>query len=239
MQRYIEVARKIITDLEKNWIPEFNDQGLSKTFDDIYRMNVSITDANILTAFIIFSYDPDSSRLDIRKDRYENKCQILTGISGDINTQLFKDILENNNETFNNVVLNYLEKITTWQWPTIYSLLDYHSSMLRFANQKTESEKSFDKMNKDGDVKTLTQDYDIDTLAKVNKTKGELLSAALEAREKASKLLLDIKKDFMPTDHATQTDFQFDFTDTAKEKVDIMSWRQFVKNRNERKKLTT
>jgi hypothetical protein len=175
--------------------------------------------------------------LDIRKDRYENKCQILVGIGGDIDSPLFKEVLENNNEAFNNVVLNYLEKITTWQWPTIYSLLDYHSSMLRFANQKTEAEKSIEKMNKDGEVKTLTQDYDIDTLAKVNKTKGELLSAALEAREKASKLLLDIKKDMMPTDHATQSDFGFDFTDTAKEKVDIMSWRQWVKGRNERKKM--
>lgn len=239
MLRYIEVARKIITDLDKNWLPEFNDQGLNKTFDDIYRMNVSISDANILTSFIIFSYDPDSSRLDIRKDRYENKCQILTGIGGNINSELFKDILENNNEVFNNVVLNYLEKITTWQWPTIFSLLDYHSNMLRFANQKTEAEKSIDKMNKEGEIKTLTQDYDIDTLAKVNKTKGELLSAAIEAREKATKLLLEIKKDFMPTDHATQSDFQFDFTDTAKEKVDILSWRQWIKGRNERKKATT
>lgn len=239
MQKFIECARKIITDLEKNWLPEFYELGLNKTFDEIYRLNVSITEANLLTSFIIFSYDPDSSRLDIRKDRYENKCQILSGIGGNINSALFKDILENNNEAFNNVVLNYLEKITTWQWPTIFSLLDYHSNMLRFANQKTEVEKSIDKMNKEGEVKTLTQDYDIDTLAKVNKTKGELLSAAIEAREKASKLLLEIKKDFMPTDHATQSDFNFVFTDTAKDKVDILSWRSFIRQRNDRKASTT
>ncbi len=238
MQKFVDCARKIITDLEKNWLSELNELGFNKTFDEIYKMNVSITDANLSVAYLIYCYDPDSTRLDIRKDRYENKCQILTGIGGNIDSPLFKEILENNNETFNNVVINYLEKITTWQWPTIYSLLDYHSSMLRFANQKTEAEKSIEKMNKDGEVKTLTQDYDIDTLAKVNKTKGELLSAALEAREKASKLLLDIKKDFMPTDHATQSDFQFDFTDTAKEKVDIMSWRSFVRDRNRRKSTT-
>lgn len=238
MQKFVDCARKIITDLEKNWLSELNELGFNKTFDDIYKMNVSITESNILVAYLIYCYDPDSTRLDIRKDRYENKCQILTGIGGDIYSSLFKEVLENNNETFNNVVLNYLEKITTWQWPTIYSLLDYHSSMLRFANQKTEAEKSIEKMNKDGEVKTLTQDYDIDTLAKVNKTKGELLSAALEAREKASKLLLDIKKDMMPTDHATQSDFGFDFTDTAKEKVDILSWRQWIRVRNERKKVS-
>jgi hypothetical protein len=235
MQKFVDAARKIITDLERNWLSELNDLGFNKTFDEIYKMNVSITEANLLVAYLIYCYDPDSSRLDIRKDRYENKCQILTGIGGDITVPLFVEVLENNNETFNNVVLNYLEKITTWQWPTIFSLLDYHSNMLRFANQKTEAEKSIDKMNKEGEVKTLTQDYDIDVLAKVNKSKGELLNQAIEAREKASKLLLEIKKDFMPTDHATQSDFQFDFTDTAKEKVDIFSWRQFIKTRNERK----
>lgn len=236
MQKAIEIARKISKDLEKNWLPELEDLGLNKAFEGIYRMmNVSISEANILVSYCIYSFDPDSQKLDIRKDRYENKCSILMSIGADISSDLFKGVLENNNEEFDNVVLNYLEKITTWQWPTIYSLLDYHSSMLRFVNQKTEAEKSIDKMNKEGEVKTLVQEYDIDTLAKVHKSKGELLSSAIEAREKAEKLLADIKKDFVATDHATQTDLNFVFTDTAKAKVDIFSWREFVRERNKRK----
>ncbi len=229
MTKTIELAKQMAKEIDKNWLPELEEYDLKKVFSPIYKMNLSISDANLLVCFIIYAYDPDSPKLDIRKERSVNKESIFANLGGDANLSIFKEILNNGNEEYNNVVLSYLETLTTWQWQTIFSLLDYHSNMIRFVNQKTESEKKVDKMNKEGAVHELVEDYDIDTVAKVNKQKGELLELAIKARERAEKLLADIKKDFVSTDTAVQADLNFVFTDTAKTKVDIMSWRSYIK----------
>lgn len=229
MQKAVDLAKKISQDLEKNWLPEIEENGLLSIFQPVFNLNLSLINGNILSAFVIYAYHPDSPKLDIRKDRYENKSSILLAIGGDINSELFQDILSNSNEDFNNIVLKFLEALTDWRWQTIFSLLDYHSNMLRFANQKTESEKKMDKINKEGEVKELIQEYDIDTVAKVNKQKGELLELAIKSRERAERLLDEIKKDFVSTDTAVQADLGFVFTDTAKEKIDILSWRSYIK----------
>src|SRR5260221_9758948 len=101
--------------------------------------------------------------------------------------------------------------------------------MFKYDNQKTNEEKQNDKVNKEGEIKTLTSDYDIDVVAKVNKTKGELLEQGLAAREKADKLILEIKKEYVNTDNAVQQDLGFQFTETYKKK-DIYSWRNFIRD---------
>lgn len=229
MQKAVETAKLIIKNPEKNWLPELQENELAGVFKPVYAMNLSIINANILIAFCIYAYDPDSPKLDIRKDRYDNKSSILSGIGGNVNSELFESILSNSNEEYNNIVLKYLELLTDWRWQTCFSLVDYHSNMIRFANQKTDAEKTFEKMNKEGEVKTLTSEYDIDVLAKVNKQKGELLELAIKSRERADKLLSEIKKDFVNTDTAVQADLGFVFSDTAKEKIDILSWRSYIK----------
>jgi len=138
-------------------------------------------------------------------------------------------------QNFNNVVLDYLVEMTDWKWQSAMTLMDYHSSMIRFVNQKTDEEKETDKINKEGEIKTIKSDYDIDVIAKVNKQKGELLDQAISAREKADKLILEIKKEYVHTDTAVQQDFGFSFTETYKKK-DIYSWREFIKETNLKKK---
>ena len=230
MLKAVELAKKIAQNLEINWLSELKDYNLFKCFEPIYKMDTSIINANTLVAFCIYAYDPDSTKLDIRKDRFENKYSILESINENINSDLFKGVLANENETFNNVVLNYLETLTDWRWPSIFSLIDYHSNMMRFANQKTESEKRFDKINKEGEVKEITEEYDIDVVSRVNKQKGDLLDLAIKSRQRAETLLSEIKKDFVNTDTAIQADLGFVFTDTAKERVDCMSWRQWIRS---------
>lgn len=236
MTKAIEVAKLLAKTPKGNYIQDLDDISLYKVFEGLYEMGYPTVDENRLIAFVIFAYDPDSQKLDIRKDRYENKANIMQGLGIDIKSELMQEILTNSNENFNTVVLKYLETLTNWRWPTIYSLLDYHSNMIRFANQKTEAEKSFDKINKEGEIRTLTTEYDIDVISKVNIQKSEIFKRAIAAREDADKLLEDIRKEFMPTDHAVQQDFGFQFTDTAKKKVDIMSWRSFIQDLNANKK---
>lgn len=235
MQKAIEAAQLISRELNKDHSFYLEDMGLSKTFEDVYKLNLTTKDENRVICFIIFAYDPDSKKLDIRKDRQENKLSILHSLGATVSSDFFSGIINNSNESFSNVVLLYLELLTNWRWPTIYSLLDYHSSMIRFATQKTDAEKSFDKMNKEGEVKTISQDYDIDTIAKVNIQKSDIFKRAIDARKQADELLDDIRKEFMPTDAVTQADFGFTFTETAKKKVDIYSWRAFVSELNQKK----
>lgn len=239
MNKAIEAARVLAKNPESNHIDYLKEANLFNCFEDIYKLNIKSSDANLISAYLIYAYDPDSLKLDIRKDRYENKLEIISSLGLDTNLEIVQQILSNENQDFNNCVLMYLEKLTNWRWPTIYSLLDYHSNMIRFANQKTEEEKSFDKMNKEGEVKTLLQSYDIDTIAKVNIQKSDIFKRAIEARKNADELLEDIRKEFMPTDTVVQADLGFTFTETAKKKVNILSWREYIRSLNEKKASTT
>ncbi len=236
MQKATDAAKLLFKQPEKNHLEHLKEINLFECFESIFKLDTTIRNANLICAFLIYAYDPDSLKLDIRKDRRENKVDILLSLGLSEDDEIISEILLNESDVFNDCVLLFLEKLTDWRWYTIFSLLDYHSNMMRFANQKTEEEKSFDKINKEGNVKTLTQSYDIDVVSKVNIQKSEVFKKGIEAREKADKLLDDIRKDFVSTDNAVQQDLGFQFTETAKKKVDIMSWRSYVREINEKKK---
>ena len=57
--------------------------------------------------------------------------------------------------------------------------------------------------------------------------------------QKENEILIDeIRKEFVTTDTATQSDFKFIFTDTAK-KRDILSWRAWIRQLNDMKSIKT
>ena len=236
MLKAIELANKIRKDLSKNWLPELEESNLHKTFESVYSLNkATIVDCNTIVCFIIFAYSPDSTWLNLKSDRLDNKIKILSNMDAEVGNQIYQDLLYNKDETIGMSVFNYLEDLKDWKWRAIFDLLDYSSKMFRFATAETEEEKTFDKMNKEGIVASMSESYSIDTIAKVNKEKGLLLDQAISKRKQADTLLDEIRKDYVSTDQSTQADFQFNFTDTAKKK-DIMSWRDFIKSRNETKK---
>jgi hypothetical protein len=228
MVKAVELSKKISKDLEKNWLPELEEINLHKLFEPVYRLSGNISQLNAIVAYIILAYDNDSSWLNIKADRYSNKLKIINSISDD-KSALILSVIENENESVNDVIANYLENQTTWKWKAIMSLLDFYINTMRFVNQKTETEKTFDKINKEGEVKQLTQDYDIDVVTKVQKQKGELLEQAIDARTKADSLLSEIKKEFVQLDHAVQGDFAFEMTD--EKRIDPMSWRAFIRHK--------
>lgn len=224
MKTAIQLAQKINKDLGRNYLSELQEINLHGLFKPIYRMANNIETLNAIVVFIIFSYDNDSGWLNLNQDRYENKKRILSAIESNPDS-IFDLILKNEHDPVNEVIVEYLIEQTTWKWKTIMTLLDYHSSMIRFVSKKTDSEKSMDVMQ-DGNKTTLTEDYDIDKVTKVNKQKGELLEQAIAAREKADVLLGEIKKDFVQVEHAVQSDLNFSITD--EKKIDPMSWRDFI-----------
>lgn len=236
MQKAIELAKKISKDLETDWLPSLEDHNLHFTFGAIYSIpQIDIEDKNRIVCFIVYAYSPDSLWLDLKKDRLDNKKKILESLGANSKLEIYNQLLENGNDRIGMCIFNYLEELKDSRWREIFANLDYASTMMRFASKKTESEISWDQMNKEGNKETLTQDIDTDKLVKINKDKGILLDLASDKREKAEKLIEQIKKDYVATDASVQSDFNFSFTDTAKKK-DILSWRQFISERNERKK---
>lgn len=227
MQKSITLALRISKELDKNWQPELEAINLHKIFSPVYSLDFSFENMNVLIAFIILAFDNDSQWLNLKQDRYENKVKILKSLTDDVTK--FDAILTNENSEINDVIADYLKEQANWKFQTILTLLDYHSNMIRFANQKTEQEKSVDKLSKEGTKQTLSQDYDIDVITKVNKQKGELLEQAIAARKEADKLLSELKKEFVQLDHAVQGDFGFEITD--EKKIDPMSWREFIRHK--------
>jgi hypothetical protein len=61
---------------------------------------------------------------------------------------------------------------------------------------------------------------------------------SIDKRKQVDILLREIKTEFVSTDSATQADFGFNFTDTTK-KRDILSWSDFIRSKNEKKKAET
>ncbi len=235
MQRHIDLAASIVADSGKNWLPVLREHNLNDIFLPIYKLDTSTETMNLIVAFIVYSFHPDSPKADLRRDRIDNKKQIAESIGLDIKEDFVLDIVQNNNDKVKSVSEIYIGEFFDWRFVAIYTSVEYASRMFRFINKETDEEKSFQKMDKEGTVKNITQDYDIDTISKVNIQKAELRKKAIEAMEDAERLLTQLKKDLMQTEHAVQSDLGFSFIDTSKKKSDIMSWKEYIKEKNSKK----
>jgi len=239
MTKAIDLSKEIIKDISKDWMQELEDRNLHFIFGAIYNIpELPIEDKNRIICFIILAYSPGSLWLDLNRDRYDNKKRILDSLAANTNEEIYKNIITGKNDIIGMCTFNFLEELKDWRWPIVFNLLDYSAKMQRFANKDTETEKSWDEINKEGNKETLTEELDLEKIAKINKEKGNLLQQSIEKREQAEKMLDQIRKDFLLTNEATQADFDFKFSETSK-KVDILSWRTFIKQRNEKKLIAT
>lgn len=229
MQKVFELAKSMSVDLEKDWTASLENLNLHKIFYSLSDLpDIDLKTINIITCYIIFAYDNDSTWLNLKQDRLQNKNRILSSIT-DTKTPYLEEMIYNDSADINDVIASYLEEQATWKFRAVMSLLDFNSRMMRFVNQKTEEEKTYDKLNKEGEIKQMTKEYDIDVITRVNKQKGELLEQAIGARERADKLISELKKEFVQVDHATQGDFGFEITD--EKKINPELWRDFIKFR--------
>lgn len=208
MTKAIELAKRISKQLDKNWLQEIEAINLHKIFFPVYSLEYNIEVLNTITCFFIFAYDNESQWIELKKDRLENKNEILISLGANPNEEIYQNVLFLENDDLQNVVTNYLKTITTWKWRTIISCFDFHAINIQKA---TEPTKSTDELES----------------ARINKAKGELLKEAIRQREVGENLLKEIKSEYVKTDHATQQDFGFEMTD--EKHIDPMSWRAFIK----------
>lgn len=236
MSKVTELAKLLSNNLSADHTELLQDNDLFSTFSSVYSLaKETIENRNRIVCFIIYSYSPESLWLDLKKDRAENKIRILNNLGAEVNAKIFQSTLSNSDEKIGISIFNFIESLKDWRWRQIFGLLDYSSRVLSIALRKTEEEKQWDEIDSNSQKHTLTEDVDIEKILKSEKDKGALMDMAEEKRRKADKLIDEIRKDFVATDSATQEDFGFQFTESAKKK-DILSWSEFIKEKNERKK---
>lgn len=228
----VELAKKIIKDLEKNWLPELELANLHTIFRPIYKHNLTILNLNAIVAFVILAYSEESPWLNPRKDRSINKQEILSGIGVDPDNRIYKEIINYENDNIQQVILNYLLFNTDARWQECISLLEYSNKMMLFCNQRTsEKQKTGTTEDKEKGEIDIFEYLDQSEVAKINKEKGDLLLKAIEARSKAEVILKKLETDFQKVDAGTQSDFGFTFSDVKK--FDVMNWEDRIRRRKQ------
>lgn len=229
----VHLAQKMMKSLEDNHLASLELENLHTVFRPIYTHNLTILNLNAIVCFVIMAYSEESPWLNPRKDRTDNKKEILKGIGVDPENKIYKEILEYKNDSIQQVILNYLLFRTDARWREIVSLLEYHDKMFLFCNQRT-SEKQKTGTEKDESKGTVDvfEYLDQSEIAKINKEKGELMMKAIEARKEAESLLKILENDFQKTDAATQADFGFQFSDA---KYDVTRWEDRIRRRKQEK----
>ncbi len=236
MQKAIELVKLVSKHPEKMWSDEIQEINLLTIFAPLFNLGFKPKDANLILCFIVYAYDNDSQWLNLKQDRYDNKVRIMKGVGLDLSNDLIAEIVDNENSPVNQIIVEYLIEQTTWKWNQIMSLIDQHQTIMRFVSQKTDEQKQVEKLNKEGDIVTLNQQYGDDALAKILKTKNELLTQGVQIRRDADELLSEIRKEFVQVDNAVQQAFGFELT--ATKNIDPMSWRLWIVERNKRKAST-
>lgn len=226
----VSLAKRIIKDLEGNWIPHLEDINLITVFRPIYKHNLTILNQNAIVTFIIMAYSEESPWINPRKDRLQNKKEILQGIGVDPKNRIYDEILNYANDSIQQVILNFLLFHVDGRFREIIDLLEYADKNFFFCNRRTADKKKVgETKDKDGNPEELYEYIDELEMARVNKEKGELMIRAQEARERAEKLLKQLETDYQKIDTATNGDYGFLFSNPKD--FNIESWEHRVLRR--------
>ncbi len=247
MNNTIELAKRISNNLSKDWEPDYRDLNIWFIFEPLYKIKgYSTLVSNTIAAYIVFAYHNESNWLDYKKDRFDNKNRILISLGAKPTNDPNESIVENANDEINAIVAEFLISQVSSQWKQALSYLDYAAETIRFATKKTEEEKTYDKLTKEGIAVSLTSDIDIEKILKAQVLKSDLLDRAASATEKAHKIIEGIGKEFLELNQVTQAEFGFE---VASEKaLHYPLWRDWIRNyaldwrkkeREERLKATT
>jgi len=220
MIKAINVATAISKDLTKDALPLLEQYNLHIPFDSIYSLMDLPTDvANTLVAAIIFSYDAHSQWTDLKKTSYDDKIAILKGLRADLSNPIYDEFINLSNEDINNCIGEFLDTQIDWRFSQIMRSRDYHSKALKTPEPESTM-------------------LDEDKTIKAKEGIGKLLREGLNHRKLADEYLLQIEKDYVNLNHRTKQDFGVEFT-TQSTQRDIYSWRNFIRELNEKKALST
>jgi hypothetical protein len=230
MSKALDLIWKLKATMTEDWQDELERKNLLEDFKPLYKIEGwSRRMANTVVAFIVLAYDNDSGWVEIRKDRYENKYKIMQRLGGDIADDAIIRVVEGENDVVEQVVNWYLyDYLPDWRWGSILAGMQYHSEMMKFANQKTKDKEvgGFEKES----GKALYTDIPTKDIAKANVDKGALIEQALKRRKEADELYEQIRKEFMTVDKISEKEGRRKVTDIK----DILSHEKWLngKKRN-------
>jgi len=226
MKNYLEIAKKIQSDLEDNHLEVLEEHNLKEIFTPIYKLNEPILTLNSVVAYIILAYTNASPWLDLNKDRLQNKIGIIQGLKIPI-TAFIQSIIDCENKIVNIVISEYLQDQASWEFQQAAAYLDSHQRLMKLSSENVETGYTQEEMNKDGNSVKLTTEYKLEEIISAHEKKAKLLATAHDNRNKAAELISKLKGDYVQLDHAVQQDFGFSIVEERR--IDPASWRHFMK----------
>lgn len=216
MQKAIEAARRISKNIDVDSFSILEEFNLHTAFDSIYFMGLENKVANTLICAIIYAYDANSNWCDLKKTSTADKENILKGLKADMSVIFYNEFIELKNDDINNAIGDFLDLQPDWRFSQVMRSRDYHSKALKEDNPDFGEQ-------------------DNDKIIKAKEALGKYLREALNHRKICDEYMLQIEKDYVNLNHRTENDFGVKFTD-VETKGDIMSWRFFIQQNNEKKK---
>jgi len=210
MQKALKAAKTISRDLSESHIELLEENNLYWVFQPIIEMDLDKKVQNTLICAIIYSYDNESTWIDLKQDGQSINTSILKGLKADFSIPIYNEFLLQTNEKINESVGNYLDVIPDWRFVTVRKHIDFHAKYIRQA----ENEEDFKSL--DAEKKT-----------KAREALGRLMREAVNQRKAADALISEIHRDYVSSQHRVKQDFGASFVDETI-KRDIYSWREFI-----------
>jgi len=219
MQKAIQAAKQISKNLDADATPTLEEYNLHTAFDSIYFMGLDNKITNTLICAIIYAYDASSNWCDLKKTSNDDKLNILKGLKADMTVEWYTHFIELTNEDINNAIGDFLDLQPDWRFSQVLRSRDFHSKSLK---------------EKNPDFTGL----DNDKVIKAKEALGKYIREGLNHRKIADEYILQIEKDYVNLNHRTEQDFGSKFTEKELS-VDILSWRHWIMQLNEKKKIKT
>lgn len=210
MQKDILLANTISKDLSVDYSDFLDEYNYKYVFEPLDKILLTIEEKNTLICAIIYSYSPNSNKIDLKQDGQIINQNILKGLGVNTNVPIYKEFIAHSNPIITETIANYFDTILTWQYITIRKEIDYAARYVRVS----ESDEDFGKL-------------DGDKLYKARFEMGRLIKESVAHRQTADLLIDQMKKEHMITDERVKNDFGISFVDESI-KRDFTSWHEFV-----------
>jgi hypothetical protein len=192
----LETFRNLKRKLDENWTEELTELGIWDEVAMLYADTPQRRDANIIVAYIVFAYHSKSEYIDPFKDRLENKRSIMMRLGGKdcFSRELFLDAVLGGNAIIDEVIEFFINDQRDWRWSTIISNMEFASKVT---------------------AKSRTEDF---------KESADWLELADKRRDKADKLLEEIREEFVALDSVLEKEGKPKITERTD---DFMSWELY------------
>lgn len=209
MHKDLIAASIISKDLKADHTETLSDYNLSWVFEPLHELNLDTDVFNTLVCAIIYSYHPNSNKVDLKHDGVMINTFILNGLKADMSKEVYQQFLKSENEKINEAKGNFLDTLSAdWQFITSRRAIDIHSQTMRMPTDFSNITEEEKRLKNKTELSKLTRDVVLQ-------------------RKMADELIEKLKKEYVITDERAKQDFGVSFVD-ENVKRDSWSWREFV-----------